>query len=165
MLQGKWESFVNSLDNSPPPGKAWEEISRMKNQKTSGVAHPDPQTKASELINKYAKVSRCESLSEESISILSASCSERRDATEEMMKQSDECDGMSTQLELDAALSKGKSTAGNDGIHYGVIRLLGKVPGDPILALYYLVYEKGVLPHSWTESIIIPIPKPNSLNE
>jgi len=68
-----------------------------------------------------------------------------------------------SEWELNNALSKGKASApGEDGITYSVLRLIAQVPGNPLLHLYRLSLSQGILPDSWTRSLIIPIPKPNT---
>jgi len=68
-----------------------------------------------------------------------------------------------SEWELNNALSKGKASApGEDGITYSILRLLAQVPGNPLLHLYRLSLSQGILPDSWTCSLIIPIQKPNT---
>lgn len=146
-------------------GKAWLGINRIKNRETCQIADPDPQNKANKLIEKYAKISSLSSLNDESITMLNESYHDKINLINSMIKQSDICDVPIFEIELDAALTKGKSTSGEDGITYDVIRLLRNIPGDPLLCLYRMIYEEGVLPQSWTSSLIIPIPKANSIGE
>lgn len=68
-----------------------------------------------------------------------------------------------TEWELSNARLKGKATApGEDGITYSVLRHIAQVPGSPLLHLYRLSLSQGIIPSSWTKSLIIPIPKPNT---
>ncbi|XP_064120218.1 uncharacterized protein LOC135224825 [Macrobrachium nipponense] len=61
-----------------------------------------------------------------------------------------------------AVMGKKNSAPGDDGLTYQVLRLLQKVPGNPLLQLYNLCYQHGYVPAGWTISTIIPIPKPGT---
>ncbi|MPC33903.1 hypothetical protein E2C01_027271 [Portunus trituberculatus] len=70
-----------------------------------------------------------------------------------------------TKGELLRALSKGKaSSPGDDGVTYAVLRLLQKVPGNPLLRLFDLCLRDGHLPQAWTSSTILPISEPCTTN-
>ena len=68
-----------------------------------------------------------------------------------------------TQMEIDLALSHGKSTApGEVGITYEVMRHLNSNICDginPIQLLFTTIYRECVLPWQWKHSLIIPVPK------
>ena len=66
-------------------------------------------------------------------------------------------------FELETALEKGRATSpGDDGITYSTLRLLADIPNSPLLELYRQSLRQGVLPDRWTQSLIVPVPKPNS---
>ncbi|KAG0713426.1 Retrovirus-related Pol polyprotein from type-2 retrotransposable element R2DM [Chionoecetes opilio] len=68
-----------------------------------------------------------------------------------------------TEDELRRALTRCKASApGDDGLTYPVLRLLLKVPDNPLLQLYNLCFRLGHVPHAWTSSTIVPIPKPGT---
>lgn len=54
------------------------------------------------------------------------------------------------------------SAPGEDGITYSVLRILQKVPDNPLLKLFNRCFKKECVPEAWTTSIIVPIPKPAS---
>ncbi|MPC58629.1 Retrovirus-related Pol polyprotein from type-1 retrotransposable element R2 [Portunus trituberculatus] len=68
-----------------------------------------------------------------------------------------------TEEELRCPLARGKATApGDDGITYSVLRLLQRVPGNPLLCLYNLFFSQCCAPPTWTCSSIVPIPMPGT---
>lgn len=68
-----------------------------------------------------------------------------------------------TQQELHRALARGRVTVpGDEGSTYSMLRLLQKVPYNPLLTLYNLCYSQGYVSAAWTRSTIVPIPKPGT---
>ena len=80
-----------------------------------------------------------------------------------MLQEDDEDSVPITEDELRRSLFRGKaSSPGDDGITYAVLRLLQRVPGNPLLRLYNMCLRDGCVPQAWTTSTIIPIPKPGT---
>ncbi|XP_068206208.1 uncharacterized protein [Palaemon carinicauda] len=68
-----------------------------------------------------------------------------------------------TEDELRRAVMGNKNFApGDDVLTYQVLRLLQKVPGNPLLQLYNVCDQHGYVPAAWTITTIIPIPKPGT---
>ena len=66
-----------------------------------------------------------------------------------------------TLKELKKALQKCHDTAvGNDDIHYQFLKHLPIRSLDCLLRIFNQVWKTGILPDSWKEAIVIPIPKP-----
>ncbi|KAK8744793.1 hypothetical protein OTU49_000617, partial [Cherax quadricarinatus] len=165
LRQTDWEKFVNGLNAHTPLSRAWRDINRIKGNRTGQIAHPHPLHRANELVSAWAATSSYDNLP----STTQAKLNDKYDARERlvcfMLSKADDCNIPFTNYELDAALTKGNSTSpGEDGITYNILRLLCRVPGNPLLELYNMRYVTGELPQSWTNSFIIPIPKPNQQN-
>ena len=50
---------------------------------------------------------------------------------------------------------------GADGITYDVLNALAMLDRSPLLDLFNMSYEQGMLPSKWKDAVIIPIPKNN----
>ena len=162
LRQNAWETYVNSLNQHTSLSKAWKDINIIRGKNRRHVSHPNPLQKSNELITKWAHVSSYDMLPAGTRGLLDAKSVERSNLISFMLgKQHDECDVPYTEWELDAALARGRSTSpGEDGVTYNIIRLLRRVPGNPLLVLYNMSHAEGQLPTSWTSSIVVPIPKP-----
>ena len=80
-----------------------------------------------------------------------------------LLRADEDDDMLITEDELRRALTRCKATTpGDDGVTYQVLRLLLKVPGNPLLQLYNLCFCRGYVPAAWTSSTIVPIPKPGT---
>ncbi len=80
-----------------------------------------------------------------------------------LLKPDEDDDVPLTEDELRRALAGTKTTApGDDGLTYQVLRLLQKVPGNPLLHLFNLCFRCGYVPPAWTSSTIVPISKPGT---
>ena len=67
--------------------------------------------------------------------------------------------------ELHDSLDKSNDTAvGPDNIHYQLLKHLPKKSKETLLSIFNQIWKSGVLPHSWKEATIIPIPKPGKDN-
>ena len=63
--------------------------------------------------------------------------------------------------ELRKALKKSHDTAvGSDDIHYQFLKHLPLRSLDILLHIFIQIWHSGILPDSWKEAIVIPIPKP-----
>ena len=66
-----------------------------------------------------------------------------------------------TMKELKKALKKCHDTAvGCDDIHYQFLKHLPFRSLDSLLRIFNQIWHTGILPDSWREAIVIPIPKP-----
>ena len=63
--------------------------------------------------------------------------------------------------EFRKALKKSHDTAvGSDDIHYQFLKHLQLRSLDSLLRIFNHIWHSGILPDSWKEAIVIPIPKP-----
>ena len=63
--------------------------------------------------------------------------------------------------ELNHALRKlGKFTPGWDSICYGMLENLEERGKEVLVKLFYKVWQEGIIPSCWEESVVIPIKKP-----
>ena len=80
-----------------------------------------------------------------------------------LLQAEEEDDVPITSDELQRALARCMASApGDDGNIYSVLRLLQKVPGDPLLQLFNLCFQSGHVPRAWTSSTIVATPKPGT---
>jgi len=142
----------------------WHLINKIVKKKPTGALHHSPHEYAQDLITTWSAQSKTCSLP---IHIQKALSSKRNIRNLRLMtallKKDDQEDLPVTEDELRRALAGMKLTApGDDGLTYQVLRLLQKVPGNPLLQLYNLCLHQGYVPPAWTCSTIVPIPKPGT---
>lgn len=163
----RFYAWAESIDSMTPMSKVWKEISKIKGNTCSITPHPHPDRVASSLLNKWCEDSSIDSLP---LSIRRFSLkSSHKNEIDYQCHLLDEADAPFTREELLAAIKTSKSTApGDDGITYDIIRLLAKVQvkgKNPLLDLFNLTYTAGILPTTWKQATIIPIPKPGRPDE
>ena len=142
----------------------WHLIGKIIKKKTPAALHHSPGDYAESLIDNWSEQSHPHNLPAPVQDALSSKAHLRTLRLTGALLQTDEEDNVPiTQDELRRALLKGKATSpGEDDMTYNVLRLLQKVPGNPLLQLYNLCFRKGYVPQAWTSSTIIPIPKPGT---
>ncbi|XP_045620179.2 RNA-directed DNA polymerase from mobile element jockey [Procambarus clarkii] len=162
LRQTDWETFVSGLISHTPLSRAWKDINKVKGKNAAEISYPNPLHRANELVDAWATTSSFDSLTLPTQNELNNRYTDRSRLLDFMLHQEDDCDMLFTEYELDSALHKGKDISpGEDGVTYGILHMLLLVPGNPLLQLYNMSYITGELPKSWTNSLIIPIPKPN----
>jgi hypothetical protein len=162
LRQTNWETFVRGLNSHTPLSRAWKDINKIKGKNAAEISYPNPLHRANELVDAWATTSSFDSLPLPSQNELNDRYTDRARLLDFMLHQEDDCDMLFTEYELDSALHKGKATSpGEDGVTDGILHMLLLVPGNTFLQLYNMSYVTGELPKSWTNSVIIPIPKPH----
>ena len=159
-----WGEFLKDINAQTSSGEMWQKINRITRGKSSTPIHHCPADIAAELLQTWSSQSKVSSLPVEIQTHLQNTDINRRFNIEIACSEIGATDRLPiTSEELRIALVKGKATSpGDDGITYSVLRLIAQVPGNPLLRLYNMSLSSGVLPQAWTESTIIPIPKPTS---
>jgi len=160
-------AWAESIDSTSSMSNVWREINKIKGNAHNVTPHPHPERVALSILSKC-----CENSSLDNLPLSIRRCSLKSKHKNEINYQCqllDEADAPFTRHELLAAIKTSKSTApGDDGITYDIIRLLAKVQvqgRNPLLDLFNLTYSTGILPTSWKQATIIPIPKPGCPDE
>ncbi|MPC87834.1 RNA-directed DNA polymerase from mobile element jockey [Portunus trituberculatus] len=159
-----WHKFTDHINQGTSVGTMWWLINRVVQRKPASALHHSPGEFAQELFDAWAIQSTVDSLPVHIQEALSAQAGRRTLRLMAALLEVDNEDGVPiTPEELRRALARGKATSpGDDGITYSVLRLLLKVPGNPLLQLYNLCLSEGYVPPAWTSSTIFPIPKPGT---
>ena len=142
----------------------WHLIRRVVKRTPATARHHSPAVFAQQLVDEWSAQSTPASLPAPVQDALSSRALVRQlHLVRVLLQEDDEDTVLITEDELHRALLKGKaSSPGDDGITYSVLRLMHKVPGNPLLRLYNMCLRDGCLPRAWTTSTIIPIPKPGT---
>ena len=142
----------------------WHLIRRVVKKTPAAARHHSPAVFAQQLVDEWSEQSTPASLPAPVQDALSSGALARQLRLVRALLQDDDEDSvMITEDELRRALLRGKaSSPGDDGITYNILRLLQRVPGNPLLRLYNMCLRDGCLPRTWTTSTIIPIPKPGT---
>jgi len=159
-----WRKYTDNINHQTSVGSMWRLINKVIKRKPPSALHHSPAEYAEDLITTWSTQAQAHNLP---VHVQVALSSHRNARTLRLMAallRTDEDDNvLITEDELRRALTRGKATApGEDGITYQVLRLLLKVPGNPLLQLYNLCFSEGYVPRAWTSSIIVPIPKPGT---
>lgn len=159
-----WEQFSQSINSQTSMADVWKKFNRLTGKAPTTPQFHSPQEQANMLLEQWAENSQLNSLPQGIKDHLDKSKIDRKFNIAVTCAAIDPSDFAEiTEWELRNALVKGKATApGEDGITYSVLRLIAQVPGNPLLHLYRLSLSQGILPSSWTKSLIIPIPKSNT---
>lgn len=165
-----WRSFCNTLGRTTPIEKVWGMIKRMRG-KGRGYEYPvmmeegkvilSCKEKAEAIARTLVKVHSSNNLRVEEV----RARQETRIRYDVQDRGNVEEEGVLnrpfTLQELNRALQKaGRSTPGRDRVCYSMLEHLSVESKGTLLHLYNKVWEEGVLPISWKESIIVPIRKP-----
>ena len=158
--------FLETINPHTSESKVWQKINALFGKTKSTSQSKDALTTALRLLKQYSLTSaysnlphdvrlRLEERKFDREMKIEIACAETHDANRFI--------DYIMQMEIDLALSHGKSTAPReDGITYEVIRHLNSniCNGiNPIHFLFTTIYREGVLPWQWKHSLIIPVPK------
>ena len=162
-----WRQYVSRLNSRSSVKKTWEMIRKI-NGKTScqNVCHLNTDdgivTSKTEIANTLA-----ETFAEKSSPTNYSPKFRKFQNSKENVKLNFKSDNTEqynkdfTLKELKKALQKCHNTAvGNDDIHYQFLKHLPIRSLDCLLRIFNQVWKTGILPDSWKEAIVIPIPKP-----
>ena len=139
----------------------WHFIRKVVSKTPATARHHTPDASA-QLVNAWSEQSTLTSLPIHMQGALSSRTPVRRLGLASALLQYDSDEAVQiTEGELRRALSRCKVTSpGDDSITYAVLRLLQRVPGNPLLRLYNLCLQNACVLRVWTCSTIIPITKP-----
>jgi len=139
----------------------WRLIRKALKKKTPSALHHSLVQYAQDLVKAWSQQASVQSLPSYVQEVLSSQKTRRAlRLSAALLKKDEEEDIPITKDELCYALVRRKATApGDDGITYSALRLLLKVPGDPLLQLYNLCLRHGYVPQDWTKRLIVPVPK------
>ena len=159
-----WEEFLQGINAHTNVREVWDKIHRITKPKSTNPLHHCPAYYAADLAEQWSLQSQPTSLPADIQDYLTNTRLDREFRIEIACSEVGITDNIPlTTEELKIALLQGKATCpGDDGITYSVLRLMSQAQGNPLLHLYNMSLETGVLPAAWTASTILPIPKPNS---
>ena len=159
-----WQKYTDSINHQTSIGTMWHLINKTVKKKPTCALHHSPQEYANDLINTWSAQSQTCNLPAHIQESLSSERNIRKLRLMGALLRPDEDDDRAiTEHELQRALTGSKnSSPGDDCITYQVLRLLQKVPGNPLLQLFNLCLRRGHIPSPWTRSTIVPIPKPGT---
>lgn len=159
-----WLTFTDSINHLTTVGSMWNKINKIVKKRSHTALHHSPTEYAQHLIDTWSAQSQFGNLPATIQDALSSESHLRSlRLVDALLIKDEEDDVPITPDELRRALAHGTASApGDDGITYSVLRLLQKVPGNPLLQLYNLCFRMGYVPETWTSSTIIPIPKPGT---
>ncbi|XP_076044779.1 uncharacterized protein LOC143027381 [Oratosquilla oratoria] len=159
-----WHALTDSINHLTSVGTMWHKIKKIVKKRPRTALHHSPMEYAQTLIDTWSTQSSLDNLPTPVQEALSSQANLRTLRLVDALLQSDKEDDVPiTPQELQRALTRGTATApGEDGITYSVLRLLHKVPDNPLLQLFNMCFQRGYVPSAWTSSIIVPIPKPGT---
>ena len=163
-----WRSYVSKLNNSTPSKKVWEMVKRIsgKHQPT-GIHHlvvnnnkiENPQDIANAIASQLAYNSSAKHLTKNFQKF------KTQQEKNPIRLQSDNTEPYNqpfSATELHDALHHAHDTAvGPDDIHYQMLKHLPETSQSYLLEIFNDIWKTGYFPPSWTESTIIPLPKPD----
>ena len=169
-----WIKFCNSIGRSTPIERVWGMIRRMRGCGRSygypvmqdGDSIVTSSKRKAELIAKVlVKVHISDNLSQVEKEGRADTVARYSNVLLDEGAGSSEEGGMLDKLfsvtELNNALRKlGKSTPGRDSICYGMLENLGERGKEVLVKLFNKVWQEGIIPSCWKESVVIPIKKP-----
>ena len=165
--QNSWKNYVTTLNERTPLNKVWKRIKKIQgNFKGSNAPilsiNNQIISEPKEVANVFAN----------SLSTISTGSKEdhflrikRQRESTTIIFPPDNFEDYNTEIslaELQNALRNSKNTAaGEDQIHYHMIRHLPEQSQSFILDFFNLIWLNSTFPSSWSEAIVLPIPKPN----
>ena len=153
------KKFIDSINQQTSVSSMWRLINRVVKKKPPTALHHTPADYAQQLIDTWSTQSTPQNLPLPLQDGLSSRAHVRQLRLMSAILEGED-NAEITEDELHRAIAKGKATSpGDDDITYSVLRLLEKVPGNPLLRLYNLSICEGRVPTAWTSSTIVPIPK------
>lgn len=141
-----WRKYTDSINHQTSAGSMWHKINRIIKKKPPSALHHSPAQYAQDLINTWSEQAQIRNLPPHIQEALSAHKNIRSlRLMSALLREDEEDDILITEEELRRALAKSKvTTPVDDGVTYQVLRLLQRVPGNPLPQLYNLCFSKGV---------------------
>ena len=163
--RASWRQYVSGLNSRSSVKKTWDMIRKISGKNTSlNVGHlnvDDVVTKA-DITDALA-----DTFAEKSSSSNYSAAFQKFQSTKEKTKLNFKSNTIKiynkdfTMKELRKALKKcHDTTVGCDDIHYQFLKHLPFRSLDSLLRIFNQVWHSGILPDTWKEAIVIPIPKP-----
>ncbi|XP_042227380.1 uncharacterized protein LOC121869881 [Homarus americanus] len=156
-----WRNFTDSINHQTSVGAMYHLINKVVKKKSSSAVHHSPAEYAQDLVETWSAQSQARNLPEHIQEALSSQSNLRAlRLMAALLKVDEEDTVVITEEELRRVLIRGRATVpGDDDVTYSVLRLLLKVPGNPLLLLYNLCLCTGYVLNAWTYSTVVPIPK------
>lgn len=162
-----WRQYVSGLNSSSSVKKTWDMIRKIQGKNSSlTVNHlntTDGVTTSKKdisnvLADKFSQKSSSDNYSEKFQNFKS---DQERIKLNFKSKNEEVYNKPFSMRELQSALRKCRDTSvGSDEIHYQFLKHLPNLSLSCLLDVFNRVWETGILPDSWKEAIVIPIPKP-----
>ena len=162
-----WRQYVSRLNSRSSVKKTWEMIRKINGKNsTLNVGHlnvdDDVVTSKADIADVLADVfAEKSSSSNYSTSFQKFQNSKEKTKLNFKSNNDEHYNKDFTIKELRKALKKCHDTAvGSDDIHYQFLKHLPFRSLDSLLRIFNQIWHTGILPDSWKEAIVIPIPKP-----
>ena len=163
--RASWRQYVSRLNSRSSVKKTWDMIRKISGKNSSlNVGHlnvGDDVTSKTDIGDALA-----DTFAEKSSSSNYSAAFQKIQNTKEKTKLNFKSNNYNynkdfTMKELKKALKKCHDTAvGCDDIHYQFLKHLPFPSLDSLLRIFNQIAHTGILPDSWKEAIVIPIPKP-----
>ena len=165
--RASWRQYVSKLNSRSSVKKTWDMIRKISGKNSSlNVGHlnigDDVVTSKTDIADALA-----DTFAEKSSSSNYSAAFQKFQSKKEKTKLNFKSNNNEhynqdfTMKELKKALKKCHDTAvGCDDIHYQFFKHLPFRSLDSLLRIFNQVWHTGILPDSWKEAIVIPIPKP-----
>ena len=139
----------------------WAKLKQAKGHSTKPSPHSDPQDKANQLIHEFQKRSSDTTLNSDQIYQRDKNKNYENGVIHKSINIQSTTDIPFNTTELTEVLSKVRNTApGEDTIPYEMIKHCPPEFQQIILDLINTSWSEQILPESWKEALMIPIPKP-----
>ena len=165
--RASWRQYVSRLNSRSSVKKTWDMIRKINGKNSSlNVGHlnvgNDVVTSKTDIADALADI-----FAEKSSSSNYSEAFQKFQNTKEKTKLNFKSNNNEhynkdfTMKELKKALKKCHDTAvGCDDIHYQFLKHLPFRSLDSLLRIFNQVWHTGILPDSWKEAVVVPIPKP-----
>lgn len=165
--QDGWEQFISSINPESTSKEMWDKVHKLSGNKSrqpirlriNNQITDDPSLIAEHLADHFAQSSSSDNYSEQfkcrKTTIESTSPSF---ATDNNLEYNSDF----SYEELEWALHKVHGTsAGPDDVGYPLLKNLPLIGKSILLDLFNKIWNNGIIPESWKEGLVIPIPKPD----
>ncbi|KAG0728250.1 hypothetical protein GWK47_032886 [Chionoecetes opilio] len=143
-----WQRYTDSINHQTSVGTMWHLINRTIKKKPTCALHHSPHEYAQDLITVWSAQSQACNLPAHIQDALSSQSNVRTLRLMAALLNPDEDDDVPlTEDDLRRALAGSTTTAhGYDGLTYQVLRLLQKIPSNPLLHLFNLCFRRVHVP-------------------
>ena len=161
-----FRQYVNNIDTSTPLKKVYDRVKKLEGRPISTLNHLNVGTEMKETTKEIADTfadhfCRVSSSNNCSDKFLDHKQREERSKLDFSSKNQECYNKPFTLGELKHALQQSKdSSPGPDDIHYQMLKHLPEQTLELFLDLYNHIWSTGTYPKSWSEAVVVPIPKP-----